>query len=99
MSLSAIMRRAWQLYKQAGCRYRAEFAEALRAAWAEAKAFDAKLRGIFRRVVLYIKDGNLAALNPDGATDEEARWVRRNREAITARLARATIMPSGRMAG
>ncbi|MCL1804346.1 MAG: hypothetical protein FWG30_12080 [Eubacteriaceae bacterium] len=39
---AAIMRRAWQLYKEAGCTCRAEFAAALKEAWAEAKGLVAQ---------------------------------------------------------
>ena len=37
MKKSEIMKRAWQLYKEAGCKYRYEFSIALKAAWAEFK--------------------------------------------------------------
>jgi len=36
--MTNVMKRAWEMYKEAGCTSRYEFAIALRAAWAELKA-------------------------------------------------------------
>ena len=81
------MRRAWALYKSMGCTMRAEFAAALRAAWAEAKAFAAKVKDLSKRCMLFVDDaGELVGLNPYGASDDEHRWLKRNKAAITVHI-------------
>ena len=98
MNLSNIMRRAWALYKQANCTMRAEFAAALRAAWAEAKEFAAKVNELSKRCLLFLHDdGRLISMKPEAVSTVEIEWIRENRPAITLHISESIAASRARL--
>ncbi|MCL2377820.1 MAG: hypothetical protein FWC77_01700 [Defluviitaleaceae bacterium] len=89
---NTIMARAWEMYKTAGCTTKAEFAVALKMAWAEGKSLQSKINDVIGtyqiRLALQAESGSLAMHNSIASNKEDFTFLKNNKNAVIAELER-----------